>query len=152
MDICVLNPFFYPYAGGTERVLLEVYGRLAKKHNVTVISAALGNSRGGVEDVNGIRVVRLRSGYLNLPGFPLPMPLMWGLREAVRREACEVYHINNRYIYFSDTINAIKDSGGKMVLTLHDSLPKNIDAQTDNGGYLYDVVWGVSPCARMPWV
>ena len=40
MDICVLNPYFYPYHGGTEKVLLQIYGRLARKHNICVIASA----------------------------------------------------------------------------------------------------------------
>ena len=46
MDICVLNPYFYPQQGGTERVLLEVYKRLAKKHNITVLTSALKSGDG----------------------------------------------------------------------------------------------------------
>ena len=143
MDICVLNPFFYPYSGGTERVLLEVYRRLAKRHNVTVISAALNSSKKDtVEYANGIKVIRLKSSYVSLPMLPMPMPLMWGLREAVMKEDSELYHINNRYLYFFDTVNLIKKANKRIALTLHDALPKNIDTVTDNGGYLYDVVWG----------
>ena len=41
MDICILNPYFYPYKGGTEKVLLEVYSRLAKKHNITVLTSTV---------------------------------------------------------------------------------------------------------------
>ena len=41
MEICVLNPYFYPYKGGTEKVLLEVYGRLAKRHNITVLTSTV---------------------------------------------------------------------------------------------------------------
>jgi len=143
MDICVLNPFFYPYSGGTERVLLEVYSRMARKHNVTVISANLdGGRKDSVGYVKGIRVVRLKTRHIAFPGLPMPFPVMLGLREALQRESAQLYHINNRYLYFFDTINQIKKTSGKIALTLHDSLPKNIGMMTDSWGYFYDVVWG----------
>ncbi|MCL4389617.1 glycosyltransferase family 4 protein [Candidatus Marsarchaeota archaeon] len=143
MDICVLNPFFYPYAGGTEKVLFEVYKRLAKRHNVTVISSALDTrSKGSRENVHGIDVVRLKTTYIDVPVLPMPFPVTMGLRDAVEKENADIYHINNRYLYFFDTINAIKKKGGKIALTLHDALPKNIGPFTDNTGYIYDVVWG----------
>jgi len=143
MDICVLNPFFYPYSGGTERVLFEVYSRLAKRHNITVISAALKDSkRGSVDEINGIKVVRLKTRHIDFPALPMPFPLMMGLDEAVKREYADIYHINNRYIYFFPTINLIKRISRKIALTLHDALPENIDMLTDGGGYLYDFVWG----------
>ncbi len=141
MDICILNPFFYPYNGGTEKVLLEIYRRLAKKHNITVLSAAFPGSGGDTEKF-GIRIVRLKSRYINLPGLPLPWPLMEGLNGAVARVDADVYHINNRYLYYPGTLGAIKSTGARLLLTLHNALPKGIGPLTDAGGLLYDLVWG----------
>lgn len=143
MDICVLNPFFYPYSGGTERVLFEVYRRLAKHHNITVISANFEKPNKSVtEHISGIKVVRLKTTHIGFPGLPMPFPVTLGLREALRRERAQIYHINNRYTYFIDTVNQIKKLDGRMALTLHDSVPRNVDAFTDNGGHIYDIVWG----------
>ncbi len=139
----MLNPFFYPYAGGTERVLLEVYSRLSKRHNVTVISAALNDkNKGSVEHVKGIKVVRLKTLHLDFPALPMPFPVMRGLPDAIQKAGADIYHINNRYLYFFNTINAIKKMNRSLALTLHDAMPSNIDTITDRGGYLYDVVWG----------
>ncbi len=143
MDICVLNPFFYPYSGGTERVLLEVYKRLVKNNNITVVSASLNDSsKTRVDHVNGIKVVRVATRYIKIPALPMPFPIMIGLREAINKERAQIYHINNRYLYFQNSINEIRKVNGKIALTLHDALPRNINAITDNGGYLYDLVWG----------
>lgn len=144
MDICVLNPFFYPYSGGTEKVLYEVYSRLAKKHNVTVISASLNSKqkKHSVDYVNGIKIVRLRTRYLDIPKLPMPMPIMWGLKDVLAETDAEVYHINNRYLYYFDTVGKIKKTNKKIALTLHDAVPKNIDTITNNGGYLYEMLWG----------
>ena len=144
MKICVLNPFFYPYLGGTEKVLLELYKRLAKRHEVCVLSAALqsGNSHDSEEEIEGIRVIRLRSSYINTPIFPIPMPIMHGIEDAIRKEDADIYHINNRYLYYPKTLNAIGSTGGKLVITLHNALPRRINPFIDIGGLAYDVVWG----------
>ncbi len=143
MDICVLNPFFYPYTGGTERVLYEVYRRLAKRHNITVISGAPENrNKESVEHMNGMRIVRLKTMHIGLPTLPMPFPIMQGLPKAIQKEKADLYHINNRYLYFYNTINAIKKMKKSLALTLHDAIPRNIDTITDGGGYLYDIIWG----------
>ncbi|MDE1870640.1 MAG: glycosyltransferase family 4 protein [Candidatus Micrarchaeota archaeon] len=143
MDICVLNPFFYPYKGGTEKVLLEVYRRLAKRHNITVItSAPLDNNRHSVEEVFGIRVVRLRTFQEHVPIFPMPFLFFDGLKRALERERGDIYHINNRYQFFEDSVKVIKGMDRKIALTIHNALPKNIDPLTDELGEFYDRIWG----------
>ena len=142
MDICVLNPFFYPYAGGTEKVLLEVYRRLAKDNNITVISAVLKpNEKQSEEEICGINVIRLPSRYINIPNAPMPFLVIHGITQAVKKCDSELYHINNRYQFFPSTVKAIKKKH-KLALTLHNALPKNIDLLTDMGGILYDKLWG----------
>ncbi len=143
MDICVLNPFFYPYAGGTEKVLLQVYGRLAKRHNVTVLSAMLDNSnKRAVDYIQGIRVVRLPTKYVNMPGLPLPLPIMHGLNGEIEKAGADLYHINNRFVYFPSTIRKIKSLNKTLALTIHNALPHGINLHTDAGGLLYDVLIG----------
>ncbi|MCL4387667.1 glycosyltransferase family 4 protein [Candidatus Marsarchaeota archaeon] len=142
MDICVLNPYFYPYFGGTEKVLLEIYKRLSKSNNITVITSSVG-SEPGEETIEGIRVLRLKTSQRTLPHLPLPLASMEGLNAAIEKTGAEIYHINNRYQYFSSTIRAIKErSSGRIALTIHNSLPKNIDPITDFGGLAYDMFWG----------
>ncbi|MCL5099536.1 MAG: glycosyltransferase family 4 protein [Candidatus Marsarchaeota archaeon] len=143
MDICVLNPFFYPFNGGTEKVLLELYRRLARRHNVCVISASLKPGKDThTEHIDGIKVVRLRTRYLNLPGLPLPFLAMSGIKDRIEKEGAEIYHINNRYQYFFGSVNAIRRTGGKLAMTIHNSLPSGIGPLTDAGGMLYDIMQG----------
>ena len=143
LDICVLNPFFYPYKGGTEKVLFEVYSRLAKKHNITVItSAPQDNNRYNTEELFGIRIVRLRTFQEHVPIFPMPFLFFDGLKKALEREDSEIYHINNRYQFFEDSVRVIKGMDRKIALTIHNALPKNIDPLTDELGEIYDRIWG----------
>ncbi|MDE1868614.1 MAG: glycosyltransferase family 4 protein [Candidatus Micrarchaeota archaeon] len=144
MDICVLNPYFYPYKGGTEKVLYEIYTRLAKRHNITVITSATMNRNSyGIEDINGIKVVRLKTAYI--PGghlLPLPINLMEGFNAAAAKVDADIYHINNRYLYFPRSVHLLKKAEKKIALTIHNALPKGIDLFTDSAGLLYDVSWG----------
>ncbi len=143
MDICVLNPYFYPYNGGTEKVLLEVYSRLAKRHNITVItSVAARKNKPSVEEMYGIKVVRLKATPTRLPTLPLPFLLFDGLKKALVRERSDIYHINNRYQYFGDTVRIVKGMDSKLALTIHNALPKNINYTTDRLGRFYDWFWG----------
>ena len=143
MDICVLNPYFYPQQGGTERVLLEVYKRLSKKHNITVLTSALKSGDGErVDYLFGMKVVRLATKFHNIPGLPLPFLEMEGLSENITAENSDIYHINNRYQYFHRTIRTIKDTGKKLALTIHNALPREIDLETDMVGFAFDVCWG----------
>lgn len=143
MDICALNPFFYPYMGGTEKVLMEVYSRLSKDHNITLISGMPRHMHlAKREEINGISVVRLKTDYIDLPGLPIPFPLMHGIRDAIKSSDADLYHINNRYLYYWDTLSAILQKKERMAITIHNALPKGIDFWTDSMGLLYDIAWG----------
>ncbi len=142
MDICVFNPFFYPYSGGTETVILEVYRRLAKRHNVTVITSEFGG-RGlpNRDEVYGIDVVRLRSRSMIIPGAPLPYIFMDGIDRMADVHKSDIYHINNRFQYSMSLVDRIRRNG-KFAITIHNSLPSGIDAVTDGAGLVYDYIKG----------
>ncbi len=143
LDICALNPFFYPYKGGTEKFMLEVYRRLAKRHNITVItSAPVERNKPSVEEVSGIKVVRLRTLQEHVPIFPMPFLFFDGLTKTLVKERSDIYHINNRYQFFEDTVYTVKRMDKKIALTVHNALPKNIDPLTDELGEFYDWLWG----------
>lgn len=139
----MLNPYFYPYNGGTEKVLLEVYSRLAKRNNVTVVtSVAARKNKPSVEEIAGIKVVRLKATSARPPTLPMPFLLFDGLKKALVRERSDIYHINNRYQYFGDTVRIVKGLDRKLALTVHNALPKNINFTTDELGRFYDWLWG----------
>ncbi|MGC8478891.1 MAG: glycosyltransferase family 4 protein [Candidatus Micrarchaeia archaeon] len=143
MKICVLNPFYYPYLGGTEKVLFELYSRIARRNEVCVVSATLReNPHEGEEEINGVRVIRLKTRYIDLPGLPMAMPIIYGVPKVIVEESADIYHINNRYLYYHDTLSAITKSKGKLAITLHNALPRGINAFTDFGGLAYDLFWG----------
>lgn len=143
MDICVLNPFFYPYLGGTEKVLFELYSRLSKKHNITVLTGSRENTtKETVEYFGDIKVIRMKSHYIKIPNAPLPYLVMDRIRAHIKEEKADIYHINNRYQYQIDVVNSIKKTKGKLALTIHNALPKNINGLIDTTGFIYDIAWG----------
>jgi len=144
----MLNPFYPPYFGGTEKHVFEVANRLAKSRNyeVTVLTAMLPKTA-REEEMNGVRVVRMPAAVLTWLPHPLPPPvplylLTWPdlLREASQ---ADIVHVHNRFVYSIFEIFAIKKILKKPLgLTLHNARPQGIDVPTDLVGGLYDDVYG----------
>lgn len=141
MEILIVNPFFHPYHGGTEKMLMEIGRRLSKKHSLTVLTAKL-HGTADREEVSGMDVVRLpaRIFYSAPHPIPPPVPLIFGseswLRSNIR--GYDVVHINNRFIYSPAFGSIVADSGSKLCLTIHNSRPKGIDLLSDAFGAVYD--------------
>ena len=127
---------------GQRRCFSRYYRRLAKRHNITVLTSGKDGCREHREEIFGINVVRLKTKYVHIPEAPLPFLLFDGINKAIRRAGADLYHINNRFQYFPYNIRTIKSTGGKLALTIHNSLPIDINTLTDTMGLLYDVGWG----------
>ena len=160
MRICVLDPLFFPYFGGTEKVVLEVGSRLVKDYGyefevlTSMIPQAKGISR---ETVKGIGVHRTPSIYLSsLPAF-LPPPFTFSpllnLDLLTQHNRADVYHINNRFWYSWGTLASIKLlMRRRLMLTIHNSRPRGIAPDVDLWGGLYDDTLGrvlFSACDRI---
>lgn len=138
----MLNPFYHPFSGGTEKHLLEVCTRLAKKHDVTVLTSMLEGTK-RKEVLDGVKIVRIPSAVLTSLPHPLPPPVplmlfpwpsfVWELKKA------ELVHIHNRFVYGLNDVFAIKKVFKKpLALTLHNARPQGIDLPTDLVGGVYD--------------
>lgn len=141
MEILIVNPFFHPYYGGTEKMIMEMGRRLAKRHNLTVLTARLKDTP-EKEEVNGIKIVRLPAKiYYSAPHpIPPPVPFIFGSEQWLKQNLrdYDVVHINNRFIYSPQFGSAVLDSGRKLCLTIHNSRPKGIDFLSDAFGAAYD--------------
>jgi len=145
--LLMLNPFYYPYSGGTEKHLFEACRRLARKHDVTVLTSMLPHTK-REEELNGVRIVRMPSAVLTwLPHpFPPPVPLYLLPWPDLVREASEadIVHIHNRFVYSMFEIFAIKKIlKKKLAITLHNAKLQGIDLPTDFIGGMYDDIYGV---------
>ncbi|NUN11733.1 glycosyltransferase family 4 protein [Candidatus Micrarchaeota archaeon] len=145
MKILMLNLFYPPYQGGTEKHLREVCTRLVKKNfEVTVLSSALPYARTREEVVNGVRLVRSPGIVLNKTPVPIPPPVPLNPTHLfdLHREAknADVVHIHNRFAYNLLDLFLVKKilHGKKLSLTLHNARPQGIDLVTDFFGGAYD--------------
>lgn len=142
MNICMLNPFFHPYQGGTEKHVLEVSRRLAKKHDVTVLTSKVPNTL-EYEAIDGIKVKRIKTLIFYEAPHPIPPPIpvspffLTALVNEIPKH--EIFHMHNRFFYNLLDIALIKRLGGKTLgLTLHNARLKGVDFVTDLTGDFYD--------------
>lgn len=143
MDILVLNPFFYPYMGGTEKHLMEVGRRLIGKYNIKILTAQLEDAKKN-ENIHGIDVIRIPAKILKTAPhpFPPPVPLFTSLVSNLKREmkGVSAIHVHNRFVFNAFHLRHVKNANKKLLLTIHNSRPAGIDPITDLGGSLYDDV------------
>lgn len=145
----MLDPLFFPYMGGTEKVVKEVGSRLVRNHGheVQVLTSMIPQAHGReVEEIDGMEVVRSSSLYLErLPGF-LPPPFTispWVRREMrTRCSGADAYHVHNRFWYPLSTYREAKRKGAKLLLTIHNARPRGISRQVDRWGGLFDDIFG----------
>ena len=138
-----MNPFFHPYYGGTEKHLLEVGKRLAKRHDVYILTARLDGTEER-EELFGINIIREPTKvYYSAPHpIPPPVPIFKQhkkyMLEAIKH--CDLVHVHNRFTYAPSEARIIKSHHKKLCLTLHNARPQNIDMITDFFGGLFDDV------------
>ncbi len=141
MEILILNPFFYPYLGGTEKHIHYIGRRLAKSHNIKILTARLKGTE-EKDEIDGLQVVRTPADvYYDVPHpIPPPMPVFKEFRTHILKHVpdAEIVHLHNRFVYSPDDIKTIRDSGKKVLLTLHNARPNRIDFWTNTFGGLYD--------------
>ncbi|NYZ79089.1 glycosyltransferase family 4 protein [Candidatus Micrarchaeota archaeon] len=145
MEICMLDPLFYPYFGGTEKVVYEFGKRLARKYGISILTSRIPGTS-PYEEIEGMKVYRTPSIYLkNLPSF-MPPPYTISpfiTRDILKRSEADIFHIHCRYFYYLETLIPIKYiMRKKLMLTLHNAKPEGISFMTDKSAALYDMVWG----------
>ena len=143
MEILMLNPFFHPYIGGTEKHIYYLGSKLSKKHNIRILTAHLTRTKEN-EEIEGMEIIRTPAKiFYNAPHpFPPPVPILHNFKkhfvEVLGSGKNEIVHIHNRFIYRSSIGKIAKEHGSKLLLTIHNSRPKGIDLITDLGGGLFD--------------
>lgn len=148
MRVCMLDPLFFPYHGGTEKVVLEVGSRLATKHGyeVDVLTSMIPQAKGVKEEnIRGINVFRTKSVYLDkLPGFlPPPFTISPLLNHDLKKMhyGADIYHFHNRFWYSLRT-HYVARRMGRIMLTIHNARPDGISRNTDFWGGSFDETMG----------
>ncbi|MBI2077321.1 MAG: glycosyltransferase family 4 protein [Euryarchaeota archaeon] len=118
MRILHLNPFFFPYAGGIERRILEVGKRHARLHEVHVLTAQL-EGTAAEEDLEGIRVHRLPSKFSLEKRYNPPLVKTPHLEEAI--EAIDPDVVDFHFRWSPSYAKAFRRSRAGRVFTYHNT-------------------------------
>ena len=156
----MLDPLFFPYFGGTEKVVLEVGSRLVRQHGyqVDVLTSMIPQAKGvRREELQGINVVRSPAMYFeHMPSFlPPPFTLAPSINRDLGRECAdsEIFHVHNRFWYPPSTYTKVKRRlGKKLMVTVHNARPRGISDQVDFWGGIFDDTMGkriFSMCDRI---
>lgn len=130
MRILLLAAFLPPVIGGIERHVWTLARALAAHgHEVTLLGFATGTAQSGESEIDGVRIVRVRTGgsYLPVlyqdPDRPHPLPLSDPLvSRAIRQELAhrtfDVIHAHNWIV--NSALAPAARAGVPVVMTLHD--------------------------------
>ncbi|MBU1197763.1 glycosyltransferase family 4 protein [Candidatus Micrarchaeota archaeon] len=146
MNICMLNPFFHPYQGGTEKHVLEVSTRLAKRHDVTVLTSRSPGTP-NYHEIQGVKIKRVDCVVFQELPYPVPPPypvspffLTELIKEIPKHDA---FHFHNRFFYTMLDAVLVKRFGGKKLgWTLHNAALRGVDWATDHVGSAVDTLFG----------
>jgi len=148
MRILHINPFFYPYLGGTENYLFELCKKHSKKHEVSVITSKLPKTK-EKEIIDGTRVYRVKSIVLRKmpaflpPPFSIPIGFKKRLEEICKNEDPDIIHLHNRFFLNFSFVAFWKESLKKpLFLTLHNARPFGISREVDLFGQMFDDLIG----------
>ncbi len=148
MRILQVNPFYYPYYGGTEKYLYDLCKRLSRNNSVSVVTSKIRGTK-EVEEIEGTRVYRVKSVVLEkLPSFlppPLSIPLSFRkeLLKVCKKEEPEVINLHNRFfLSFSSMVFWKRDLAAPIFLTLHNARAAGINKETDLLGQFFDDNFG----------
>ena len=145
--LAMVNAFYHPYVGGSEKHMYELSRRLARKHNVVVITSRLENTP-EYEEIDGVKVHRLDAQLLKLPHiYPPPYPICKDVYRAIeqlhKKYGFDFINIHGRWFRsFNKAIYFGKKNDIKTVLTLHNGKPTGIDPLTSFLGLTYDNISG----------
>jgi len=116
MRIVQLNPYHYPFAGGIEHRIHHISKRLAKRHEVFVVTGKLPETS-WEEEIDGYRVIRLKSRLLDI--YNPPYIVTSGIEEKLREIDPDV--VDFHYRWAPSYRKAMKKYVGPKVFTFHNT-------------------------------
>ncbi len=160
LKVCMLDPLFFPYFGGTEKVVLEVGSRLVRDHgyHVDVLTSMIPQAKGvRSEQINGLNVIRSPSIYCErMPSFlPPPFTLAPFINKDLEKYCADddIFHVHNRFWYSPMTYTKVKHRmRKKLMMTIHNARPRGISEGVDYWGGVFDDIMGnrlFSMCDRI---
>jgi glycosyltransferase involved in cell wall biosynthesis len=125
LKIVDVNPFFHPYDGGIERRIYDTSRLLAEKgHDVTVLTGRLPGTK-EEETMDGFRVIRLRSRYINIYN----PPYMSSKDVGVTLNSLDADIVNYNYRWAGSYNKPLAAYKGKKVFTYHNMWGEGVGIQ-----------------------
>ncbi len=121
MRIVEVNPFHYPFLGGIEHRVHHISKRLAKRHEMIVLTSQL-EGTSPEEMMDGYRVVRLPSKYIDI--YNPPYVSTKGLMEALK--GLEPDLVDFHYRWAPDYNKIARTWPGKKVFTFHNTFGEGV--------------------------
>lgn len=121
MRIVELNAFHYPFIGGIENRLHHICRRLAKEHEVYVLTSRLPGTEGR-EEMDGYTVMRLPSRFLNV--YNPPYVRIYGVERALKGLSPDIVDLHYRWA--GSLIKGALDFPGPKVYTCHNILGEGV--------------------------
>jgi len=116
MRIVQLNPFHYPFMGGIEHRIHHMSKRLAKKHEVIVVTSRLEGTK-KEESMDGYRVLRLDSKFIG--NYNPPYVSSKGVLDALQSLKPDV--VDFHYRWAPSYTRQVMRYDGKVVFTYHNT-------------------------------
>jgi 1,4-alpha-glucan branching enzyme len=147
MKLCMVNAFYHPYIGGSEKHMWELSRRLARKNEVHVVTSQW-ECEPGDYDLEGVKVHRLPTTFRKMPMiYPPPLPSTKGvtrkLEELDREFDFDAFNIHGRWFSdYNEVVWYAKKKGKLMVKTLHNQRPLGISPAVSIVGMTYEALRG----------
>lgn len=147
MKLCMVNGYFHPFIGGSEKHMFELGRRLAKTETFHVVTSRLDNTE-AYEELQGMKIHRLETKHKKMPViYPPPLPVTKNvdkfLAELDKEHDFEVFNLHGRWFpRWNKVVNYANKKGKMMVLTLHNQRPLGISPIVTLVGTAYDGVIG----------
>ncbi|HUL39353.1 MAG TPA: glycosyltransferase family 4 protein [Methanomassiliicoccales archaeon] len=116
MRIVQLNPYYYPFMGGIEHRIHHMSKRLARSHDVTVVTSRLEGTK-EEERMDGYRVLRLKSKFFG--DYNPPYVSSEGVLEALRGLRPDI--VDFHYRWAPSYTRQVMRYDGKVVFTYHNT-------------------------------
>ena len=147
MKFCMVNAFFHPYIGGTEKHMYELGRRLAKQEDLYVLTSRLKNTK-EYEELENMKIFRVKAKEYKMPLiYPPPLVIARDARKKIEKLDKEidfdVFNLHGRW--FPDFGHVVKYANrkGKLVtLTLHNGRPVGISPLVTVLGTSFDIAYG----------
>lgn len=148
MNFCMVNAFFYPYIGGSEKHMYELGRRVAKEENFHVLTSQLNGTK-KEETFQKMKVHRVPANMYKMPLiYPPPMVFCPSaktkLEELDKKHDFDLFNLHGRW--FPDFAYCVRYANRHKklsTLTLHNARPLGISPIVSLLGTFFDLAYGV---------